>query len=163
MIETPSVDWFAPSPTLALLGAAGLALMAAVLLPPWMRKGASATVAFAGFVVAAVLAGLVFDESPAAETLTDESMTRDRLAALTQVILAVPEPPSSSSPGPSAVGPDTASTTRCSRLPEPEWSFVGAGNLMTLFLGLEWFSLCLYVLVAFDTDRARRWRPVSST
>jgi NADH-quinone oxidoreductase subunit N len=32
--------------------------------------------------------------------------------------------------------------------------FVGAENLMTLFLGLEWFSLCLYVLVAFDTDRA---------
>jgi NADH-quinone oxidoreductase subunit N len=25
---------------------------------------------------------------------------------------------------------------------------------MTLFLGLEWFSLCLYILVAFDTDRA---------
>ncbi len=32
--------------------------------------------------------------------------------------------------------------------------FVGAENLMTLFLGLEWFSLCLYVLVAIDTDRA---------
>jgi NADH-quinone oxidoreductase subunit N len=30
--------------------------------------------------------------------------------------------------------------------------FVGAENLMTLFLGLEWFSLCLYILVAFDTD-----------
>ena len=39
-------------------------------------------------MVAAVLAGLVFDESPAAETLIDESLTRDRLAALTQVILA---------------------------------------------------------------------------
>ena len=31
--------------------------------------------------------------------------------------------------------------------------FVQAENLMTLFLGLEWFSLCLYILVAFDTDR----------
>ena len=31
--------------------------------------------------------------------------------------------------------------------------FVSAENLMTLFLGLEWFSLCLYVLVAIDTDR----------
>jgi NADH-quinone oxidoreductase subunit N len=31
--------------------------------------------------------------------------------------------------------------------------FVGADNLMTLFLGLEWFSLCLYILVAIDTDR----------
>ena len=32
--------------------------------------------------------------------------------------------------------------------------FVQAENLMTLFLGLEWFSLCLYILVAIDTDRA---------
>jgi NADH-quinone oxidoreductase subunit N len=32
--------------------------------------------------------------------------------------------------------------------------FVSAENLMTLFLGLEWFSLCLYVLVALDTVRA---------
>ena len=31
--------------------------------------------------------------------------------------------------------------------------FVGAGNLLTLFLGLEWFSICLYVLCAMDTDR----------
>ena len=33
---------------------------------------------------------------------------------------------------------------------------IGLGLIvaMTLFLGLEWFSLCLYVLVAFDTDRA---------
>ena len=31
--------------------------------------------------------------------------------------------------------------------------FVGADNLMTLFLGLEWFSLCLYILVAFDNER----------
>ena len=51
MIETPSVDWFAPHRRLRL-GAAGVALMAAVLLLPWMRKGASATIAFAGFVVA---------------------------------------------------------------------------------------------------------------
>ena len=31
--------------------------------------------------------------------------------------------------------------------------FVTAGNLMTLFLGLEWFSLSLYMLCAIDTDR----------
>ena len=31
--------------------------------------------------------------------------------------------------------------------------FVGAENLMTLFLGLEWFSLCLYILVAIDSER----------
>ena len=31
--------------------------------------------------------------------------------------------------------------------------FVGAENLMTLFLGLEWFSLCLYILVAIDSEQ----------
>ena len=31
--------------------------------------------------------------------------------------------------------------------------FVTAGNLMTLFLGLEWFSIALYILCALDTHR----------
>ena len=30
--------------------------------------------------------------------------------------------------------------------------FVQAANLMTLFLGLEWFSIALYVLTAIDID-----------
>src|SRR5581483_3811689 len=30
--------------------------------------------------------------------------------------------------------------------------FVSASNLMTLFLGLEWFSISLYVLCAIDYD-----------
>ena len=155
MIETPHVDWFALSPTLALLGAAAVALMSAVLLPPWMRRAVSATTVFVGFVLAAVLAGYVFDRSPSPESLIDESMTRDRLAALTQVILAVT----------GAVVVLVAWSER-RRAGHGEYYallatagagmvfFVGAGNLMTLFLGLEWFSLCLYVLVAFDTDRA---------
>ncbi len=31
--------------------------------------------------------------------------------------------------------------------------FVGAANLMTMFLSLEWFSIALYVLCAIDYDR----------
>src|SRR5439155_910706 len=31
--------------------------------------------------------------------------------------------------------------------------FVAANNLMTLFLGLEWFSIGLYILCAIDRDR----------
>jgi NADH-quinone oxidoreductase subunit N len=154
MIETPKVDWFALSPTLALLGASGVALMVAVLVPPWMRKGASAGAAFVGFAVAAVLAGLVFDESASAEALIAESMTRDRLAALAQLVLAV-----------SGAVVVLGSWGERRRAGHGEYYalltaagagmlfFVGAGNLMTLFLGLEWFSLCLYILVAFDADR----------
>ena len=37
MIDTPTVDWLALSPTIALLVGAGIALLSA-LLPAWTRK-----------------------------------------------------------------------------------------------------------------------------
>ena len=88
MIDTPSVDWLALSPTLALLGASGVALLSA-LLPAWMRKGVAGAAAMVGFVLAAVLAGYVFDDSPTPEVLLDGSMVRDQLAALAQVLVGV--------------------------------------------------------------------------
>jgi len=155
MIETPQVDWLALSPTLALLGASAVALLAAVLVPAWMRKGVAGGAAFIGFVLAAVLAGVVYDETPSPEALLSESMYRDRLASLAAVVLAV-------------TGAVVVLVSWAERRRENHGEyfallaaagagmvfFVGAGNLMTLFLGLEWFSLCLYVLVALDTDRA---------
>src|ERR671922_261711 len=52
MIDTPSVDWFALSPSLALLGAAGVALLGAVLVPrAWIRPLAAFACA-AGFLCA---------------------------------------------------------------------------------------------------------------
>ena len=153
MIDTPSVDWLALSPTIALLVAAGLALLSA-LLPEWMRKGVSATAAMAGFVVATALAVYVFDESATPEVLLDGSMTQDQLAAMAQVILGVT--------GAAVV---LASWGERRRTNHAEYYallatagagmafFVSADNLMTLFLGLEWFSLCLYVLVAIDSER----------
>jgi NADH-quinone oxidoreductase subunit N len=153
MIDTPSVDWLALSPTVALLGAGGVALLSA-LLPTWMRKAVAATAAVVGFVLAAVLAGFVFAESATPEVLLEGSMVRDQLAALAQVILGVT--------GAAVV---LASWGERRRENHAEYYallatagagmvfFVGAENLMTLFLGLEWFSLCLYVLVAIDTER----------
>nr|MBA3382736.1 hypothetical protein [Actinomycetota bacterium] len=78
MIDTPKVDWLALSPVLALLGASGIALLAAVLVPTWIRKTVSAVSVFAGFVVAAVFAGIVFDDTPQPEVLLSESMVRDQ-------------------------------------------------------------------------------------
>ena len=57
VIDTPTVDWLALSPTIALLAAAGVALLSA-LLPAWMRKSVAAAAAIVGFVLAAVLAGV---------------------------------------------------------------------------------------------------------
>ena len=153
MIDTPKVDWLALAPTLSLLGASGVALLAAVLVPEWMRRGVAAGVALLGCVLATVFACVVFSETPVAEPLLSDSMVRDRLAAFAQVILAV-----------------TAAAVVLVAWAERRHHageyyalltaaaagmvfFVGAENLMTLFLGLEWFSLCLYVLVAIDTER----------
>jgi NADH-quinone oxidoreductase subunit N len=153
VIDTPSVDWLALSPTLALLGAAAVALLSA-LLPEWMRKGISGAAALVGFALAAGLAGWLFAESPSPETLLEGSMTRDQLAAMAEVILGVT--------GAAVV---LASWGERRRENHAEYYallatagagmvfFVGAENLMTLFLGLEWFSLCLYVLVAIDRER----------
>ncbi|HLB03699.1 MAG TPA: NADH-quinone oxidoreductase subunit N [Gaiellaceae bacterium] len=153
-IETPNVDWLALSPTLALLGASGIALLAAVIVPPWMRRGVGAGVALLGFVLAAVFAGIVFEDSPTPEPLLSESMIRDQLAAFAQVLLAVT--------GAVVVLLSWAQRKRdageyyalLTAAGAGMVFFVGADSLMTLFLGLEWFSLCLYVLVALDTDRA---------
>jgi NADH-quinone oxidoreductase subunit N len=154
-IDTPHVDWLALSPTLALLGASGVALLAAVIVPRWMRRTVGAVVTFAGCATAAVFSVAVFDRSEQAETLIAESMTRDRLAAVAQLILALT--------GAVVVFAGWGERRRgnageyyalLAAAVAGMAFFVQAGNLMTLFLGLEWFSLCLYVLVAIDTDRA---------
>ncbi|MBA3402145.1 MAG: NADH-quinone oxidoreductase subunit N [Actinobacteria bacterium] len=155
MIDTPKVDWLSLSPVLALLGASGIALLAAVLVPPWIRKTVSAVAVFAGFVVAALFAGIVFDETPQPEVLLSESMIRDQLGAVAQLILAIT--------GAAVVfaawaekrrGHDAEYYALLAAAGAGMMFFVQAENLMTLFLGLEWFSLCLYILVAIDTDRA---------
>jgi NADH-quinone oxidoreductase subunit N len=154
VIPTPKVDWLALSPVLALLGASGVALLGAVLVPRWARRAVGACAAFAGFVTAGIIAGVVYYETSEARTIIAESMTRDRFAALAQIVLA----------GAGAVAVLVSWGER-RRYHGGEYYallaaagagmlfFVGAGNLMTLFLGLEWFSLCLYVLCALDTDR----------
>jgi NADH-quinone oxidoreductase subunit N len=156
MIDTPSIDWLGLSPSLALLGASVVALMATVLVPAWMRKGVTAAFAFLGFVAAAVLAGVVFTASGTPQTMVAESFVRDELAALAQIILAVT--------GAAVVLVAWAERRRhgdgeyyalLAAAGAGMLFFVGAGNLMTLFLGLEWFSLCLYILVAIDTERAQ--------
>jgi len=120
-----------------------------------MRRTPAAVVAFAGFVVAAVFAAILFDKTPQPEVLLSESMIRDQFASVAQLILAIT--------GAVVV---FASWSERRRDHHGEYYalltaagagmvfFVGAENLMTLFLGLEWFSLCLYILVALDTERA---------
>ena len=154
MIPTPKVDWLALAPTLSLLGASGVALLGSVLVPRWLARGLAAFVTLGGFVTAGVFAWVVFDESAEGRSLIAESFTRDRLGALAALILA-------------GAGALTVLVSWGEKRRDHAGEyyallaaagagmvfFVTASNLMTLFLGLEWFSIALYVLCAMDTHR----------
>src|SRR5919197_5853066 len=155
MISRPNVDWFALSPSLALLGASSVALMAAVLVPARARKAFAATVTVLGYAGAGVAAGFLFDRSANGEPVIAGAIFRDRWGALAAVIIA--------GIGVVAVGISYAQRVGQEHVAE-YYSllaaagagmalFVTAGNLMTLFLGLEWFSICLYILCAIDRDQ----------
>jgi NADH-quinone oxidoreductase subunit N len=153
-VTKPSVDWFALAPSLALLAAASLALLGAVLVPAAARKVFAAAVAAAGFVGAGVAAGLLYSESPNATLEVAEAITRDRFGAFAQIIIA--------GAGLVAVGISYGQRTRAEHVGEYYALLAAAGagmvflvqanNLMTLFLGLEWFSICLYILCAIEID-----------
>jgi len=154
MIHKPHVDWFALAPSLSLLAASGLLLLVAVLVPRRPRRPVSATLAFAGFVAAGIWAAFLDARSPDAAALVHDAMWRDRWGALAQVILA----------GSGAVAVLLSYGERMRDEHVAEYYsllaaagagmvfFVQAANLMTLFLGLEWFSIALYVLTAIDID-----------
>jgi NADH-quinone oxidoreductase subunit N len=153
-IDTPSVDWLALSPELSLLAAAAVCLLAAVLLPGWARRGSGAFVALAGFVTAGIFAGVVYDRSATATLEVGSAIARDRLGAFGAIIVC----------GSGILAVFTAYSHRMSRSYVAEYyallATAGAGmcfllhahNLMTLFLGLEWFSIALYVICAIDME-----------
>jgi NADH-quinone oxidoreductase subunit N len=157
VIDRPHVDWFALSPSLAMLCASGLLLLVAVLVPRRARKPAAAVGAGAGFVAAFVLAVVLAAKSPDATTAIADSIFRDRWAAFAQVLVA--------GCGVVAVLLSWGERWRAEHVAEyyallaaagaGMAFFVQASNLMTLFLGLEWFSISLYVLCAIDIDLVR--------
>jgi NADH-quinone oxidoreductase subunit N len=153
-MTTPTVDWFALAPSLALLSASALALLGAVFVPAVARKIYSAVVAALGFVAAGVWAGVLYSESPRATLEVADTITRDRFAALAQIVVA--------GAGLLAVGISYGQRTRANHVGEyyavlaaaaAGMAFLlQAGDLMTLFLGLEWFSISLYILCAIEID-----------
>ena len=154
MIAKPHVDWFDLAPSLALLAATGLLLFVAVLVPRSVRKPTAALTAFCGFVASVVFAIVLDDRSPTPTSLIHESIFRDRYAAYAQVIIGAC--------GAVAVLVSYREDLRKEHIAEyyallaaagaGMLFFVQAANLMTLFLGLEWFSIALYVLTAIDID-----------
>jgi NADH-quinone oxidoreductase subunit N len=154
MIDTPSVDWFALSPSLVALGAASICLLSAVLTPRWLLRPFAAFVCALGFVGGLVMASLLYWKSPDAHLVVADAVSRDRFAAVAQLIVM--------GSGLLAVGVSYSARMRHDHIGEyyALLATAGAGmaflvqasNLMTLFLGLEWFSVCLYVLCAIEID-----------
>jgi NADH-quinone oxidoreductase subunit N len=150
----PTVDWFSLAPSLALLAATGLALLVAVLVPVAARKFFAALVAALGFVAAGVWAGLLYSETPRASLEVADAISRDRFSALAQIVVA--------GAGVVAVGISYGQRTRAEHVGEYYGLLAAAGagmvflvqanDLMALFLGLEWFSICLYILCAIEID-----------
>ena len=154
MIPRPHVDWFALSPSLSLTAAVGGLLLVAVFWPKPSRRLAAATVCGAGFVAAFVFAVLVDERSPHGAAIVADSIFRDRWSATAQLIIA-------------ACGFVAVLIAFSERMREENIAeyyallaaagagmafFVQAANLLTLFVGLEWFSIALYVLCAIDID-----------
>jgi NADH-quinone oxidoreductase subunit N len=156
VIHTPHVDWFSISTILVLLGASFVALLGAVLVPRARRRWFAGSVAVAGSVGGLVTSVWLYVDSAHGHRVIADAFYRDRWAALAQVILC-------------AITLVTAllSIEHVARPSDDHIAeffslllasaagmtfFVGAANLMTLFLSLEWFSIALYVMCAIDYD-----------
>jgi len=154
VIAKPVIDWFALSPELALLSAASVALLAAVLVPKSAEKPFSAFMCALGFAGAFVCAAILFAHSANGHGVISDAIQRDRLAALAQMIIA--------GAGLAAVGVSYSGRGAWRHAGEffallatagaGMIFLVSASNLITLFLGLEWFSIALYILCAIHVD-----------
>jgi NADH-quinone oxidoreductase subunit N len=150
---TPSIDWAALSPELILLGGAAVCLLVPLFLPHGWRRHFCALVSILSFVGAGAAAIALFQMDETATAIVADAINRDRLAELAQVLIA--------GSGLLAVGVSYAYVLR-ERMGEyytlllaaaaGMCFFVAANNLMTMFLGLEWFSISLYILCAIAIE-----------
>jgi NADH-quinone oxidoreductase subunit N len=155
-LDTPPIDWFALAPTLALLTAGALNLILAVLWPRSWKRPTTAVVCALGFAGAIVAAALLFSHSADGHGVIADVIQRDRLGALTAIIIA--------GAGLLAIGTSYSEPMADDHIAEYyallAWAGAGmvflasASTLLTVFLGLEWFSISLYILCAIDRDLA---------
>jgi NADH-quinone oxidoreductase subunit N len=156
MIDTPTIDWAGLSPYLVLVVGIAAIMLAAVFVRGPARNAAGAVLALATLAGAAAAAIVLYTKDETPRGLIADALVRDRLADLTHVILCVTgilvvltffrERDSVERRGDSyalvlsAIGGMAF--------------FIAANNLITLFLGLEWFSISLYILCAITVDRS---------
>jgi NADH-quinone oxidoreductase subunit N len=155
VIPRPHVDWFALAPINALLVASALSLLCAVLVPRTRRKPVTAILCATGYAVAFGFAVALYVRSAEPHGIVADALQRDRLAQLAAMMVA----------GSGLIATAISYRERWREDHIGEYYallaaagggmmfFVSANNLLTLFLGLEWFSICLYIMCAIDRDR----------
>jgi NADH-quinone oxidoreductase subunit N len=153
--QAPSIDWYALSPVLVTLGGAVVVLLVSLFLPVGVRRVFAAVVTGLCFVAAAALAIALFAVDETGSGIVADAVRRDRLAELAEVLVMAA--------GLLTVLVSFRESARDHRAGEyyallltaasGMAFFVSANNLMTLFLGLEWFSICLYILTAIAVER----------
>jgi NADH-quinone oxidoreductase subunit N len=153
-LATPHIDWFAISPALVLVAAGSMNMLVAVLVPRGDRRVVATIVCALGFLGALVAAAVLFSESAGGHSVIADAIQRDRLGALATIILA--------GAGLLTIGVSFSEPMADDHIAEYysllAWAGAGmaflatASTLLTLFLGLEWFSISLYILCAIDRD-----------
>ena len=129
-------------------------MLAAVLLPESWRLPAGALTAVGSFVGAGITAAFLFADSATPESIVAGAAVRDRLGSFTGLLIC----------GMGLVAAGVAWRHGFRRHQAEYYALllataagmvflVQATNLMTLFLGLEWFSIALYILCAYDVDQ----------
>jgi NADH-quinone oxidoreductase subunit N len=166
--QQPDIDWAALTPTLILMGAAAVVLVLGVLIPRPARRPFGATLAALAFAAAGIAAGVLFSMDDTASTLMRDTLVRDRFAEFAQMLVCgagllavgVSYWESRSPRGEDAPRGLTDDRERVIEYYTLLLSAVGgmaffvqADTLMTLFLGLEWFSIALYILTAIGVHR----------
>jgi NADH-quinone oxidoreductase subunit N len=153
--DAPVIDWYALSPVLVTLGGAVVVLLVALFLPVGLRRPFGAVVSGLCFAAAVALAAALFAADDVGTGIVADAIRRDRLAEFAQVLVMATglltvlvsfrEPARDDRAGEFYALLLTAASGMA--------FFVSANNLMTLFLGLEWFSICLYILTAIAVER----------
>ena len=154
----PSVDWFALSPHLVLVGGALFLMVVGALTPAWPRNLMSLTTV--GFTVAAaVLSVFIWNDigSEGPSAIVGGVLAVDRLSLfLTFAVLAATALVALMSDaelrGTDNDGPEIYSMLLVAAT--GALVMVGANELIVMFLGLETVSLALYVLAASDRRRS---------
>ncbi|MGH3044634.1 MAG: NADH-quinone oxidoreductase subunit N [Gaiellaceae bacterium] len=151
----PTIDWAALSPILITLGGATVVLLVSLFLPVGVRRAFGSAVAAICFVAAGAAAIALFVADETGRSIVSDAIRRDRLAEFAEVLIM--------GAGLLTVGVSYRESARDERAGEyyalllaaagGMAFFVAADNLMTLFLGLEWFSICLYILTAIAVER----------